>query len=434
MSTHTLSGYRFEFNGNGGTLSLADVDISIVVPESVTGFNYSYVLGSNGMPDEFQTAIIDTSTFYDRSISGDGGISLNRNDLDLFEDYVFFIDWGAGNRTFLYSGFADPYDYAFAIGGDPLPVLNTVAEANAFLSSITGEGPITSGPYAPDQLIPFASLLDVVTSEDDAFNGNGGADTYVTGAGDDIVKGLAGDDSINGGDGDDRLLGSNGDDSLVGGEGNDTLRGEGGADTIIGGNGDDQIAGGIDNDRIISGNGADAILGQSGADTIISGNGADTLSGGSGNDSLSGGADDDTLFGQGNNDILVGGGGNDLLRGATGADLLDGGAGDDVLQGGTASDTLIGGSGNDTLNGGTQADIFVFAAGFDSDTLTGFEDNIDVLVFDNALVGGALSGAEVISNYATQSGGSVIFDFGAGDVLRITNITTSALEDDILIL
>ena len=428
MTTHTLSGYRFEFDGQGGTMSIANVDLSIIVPDTVTGFSYTYVPGSS------TSAAIDDSAFYDQRIVGDGGIDLDRAALALFEDDVFFLEWGAGNLSYIYNGEALPFDYAFVLGGDPLPVMNTVADANAFLSSITGEGPITSGTFAPDQTILFSSLLDVATSEDDVFSGNTGSDTYITGAGDDIVQGLAGDDSINGGDGDDRLLGSNGDDSLVGGNGNDTLRGEGGADTIIGGDGDDEITGGTDNDRIVSGNGADAILGQSGADTIISGNGADTLSGGSGNDSLSGGADDDQLFGQGNNDILIGGGGNDLLRGAAGADLLEGGSGDDTLQGGNAADTLIGGTGNDILNGGAQRDAFLFNDGFDSDTITGFEDNIDALFFDNALVGAASSGTEVLSTYAVQSGASVIFDFGAGDMLRVNNITISALENDILII
>ncbi|MBO9477220.1 VCBS repeat-containing protein [Shimia sp. R11_0] len=60
-------------------------------------------------------------------------------------------------------------------------------------------------------------------------------------------------------------------------------------------------------------------------------------------------------------------------------EVLNGGSGDDSLFGGSGSDRLIGGAGNDHLTGGSGADIFVFSSGEGSDTISDFEDGIDLI-------------------------------------------------------
>ncbi|MFZ9485253.1 MAG: calcium-binding protein [Alphaproteobacteria bacterium] len=104
-----------------------------------------------------------------------------------------------------------------------------------------------------------------------------------------------------------------------------------------------------------------------------------TMNGGDGNDVLWSGDAADRLDGGEGNDNLWGGGGSDSLLGGAGADKLDGSIGDDVLEGGAGADSLIGGAG---------ADRFVY--------------RIDAV-----------------------GAGDVIADFGAGDVLDVSQLLAS---------
>ena len=49
------------------------------------------------------------------------------------------------------------------------------------------------------------------------------------------------------------------------------------------------------------------------------------------------------------------------------------------LDGGAGNDTLIGSLGNDQMTGGADADTFVFTARSGWDTVTDYEDGIDML-------------------------------------------------------
>ncbi len=100
------------------------------------------------------------------------------------------------------------------------------------------------------------------------------------------------------------------------------------------------------------------------------------------------------------------------------------------MEGLSGNDTLSGGAGNDTLIGGTGADTFRFNA--DRDLVTSFENNVDTLLFDDALWGGGARSAEDILEDARVVGSSVVFDFGDGDVLTVQGVTSlSLLENDI---
>ena len=57
------------------------------------------------------------------------------------------------------------------------------------------------------------------------------------------------------------------------------------------------------------------------------------------------------------------------------ANIIIGGADVDTLNGEGGADRLTGGTGDDSMNGGAGNDVFVFAAGFGSDTITGFDAN-----------------------------------------------------------
>ncbi|MEY3961055.1 MAG: hypothetical protein RIR14_1709, partial [Pseudomonadota bacterium] len=88
-------------------------------------------------------------------------------------------------------------------------------------------------------------------------------------------------------------------------------------------------------------------------------------------------------------------------------------------------------AGNDHLFGGAGSDRFVFQLNYDSDRVRDFQDNVDTLVFRGFE---GVTSADTALAQARQSGAHVVFDFGAGDVLVVENITLAALRDDISIL
>lgn len=206
--------------------------------------------------------------------------------------------------------------------------------------------------------------------------------------------------------------------NVVTGDGNDRISGNAGANFIYGMRGNDTLNGGLGNDKLDGGADNDLLQGADGNDQLIGGFGHDQLLGGTGNDLLVGGVGLDTLYGEDGNDQLNGIGGNDYLFGGAGADRLEGGAGRDVL---------IGGAG---------MDAFVFTDLSGSDFITDFADNVDTLVLDRGLWGGAmLSASAVISSFASFVAGNVVLNFGGGDALTITGLTTpSALLDDLIFL
>jgi Ca2+-binding RTX toxin-like protein len=278
------------------------------------------------------------------------------------------------------------------------------------------------------------------TVNDDTIFGLGGNDT---------LRGGLGDDNLIGGDGDDVLddystSGSvGGDDILNGGLGNDTLFGRNGADTLNGGEGNDYIDAGEDDDVANGGNGSDTIYGYTGNDTLQgdlgddhldAGDGDDYVNGGEGNDVLHGVTGDDALYGRFGNDSLYGGAGNDHLDAGEDDDRVDGGDGHDFIIGFTGhdalwgrygNDTLLGGDGNDHLDAGEDNDRLEGGAG--SDTLIGWTGN-DLLnggAGNDVLYGGA--GSDWFF-FDANSGSDVIKDFGAGDVIRLSGVTTSYLN------
>jgi Ca2+-binding RTX toxin-like protein len=180
----------------------------------------------------------------------------------------------------------------------------------------------------------------------------------------------------------------------------DTLNGTGGHDGIDGLAGNDKINGLAGNDALFGGDGNDTISGGSGNDGALGGNGNDSISGGDGGDGLSGGA------------------GNDTLKGDAGRDALSGGLQADKLDGGADADRLNGGAGNDTLTGGTGADIFIFRHDFGTDTITDYAIE-DVLRLDRSLWAdvGDLTATQVLSNFATVSGGTTTLTFHGGETL-----------------
>jgi serralysin len=241
-----------------------------------------------------------------------------------------------------------------------------------------------------------AAIVTQNFARSSADNGGSGSIGFAVSEAADLVDGTVNGDLINALGGHDRINGLGGDDTLQGGSGNDTL---------AGGEGDDQLQG------------------AGGIDLLYGNTGQDILFGGKGNDRLFGGGDNDILSGQAGNDTLAGDGGNDTLSGSGGRDSLDGGSGADELAGGAGADTLV---------GGADADSFVFRPGDGADRILDFANNLDTLVFAGGHWDGQMSVKTFVSTYAEDSGSSVTFDFGDGDVVTVNGISSlEQLYDDI---
>jgi len=300
-----------------------------------------------------------------------------------------------------------------------------------------------------------------------------------------VLTGSAFNDTINGLEGADNISGSDGVDSLDGGAGNDFMQGGNGNDTLIGGAGTDFLSGGADNDtysyvrlagidtvsefagqgndRIIFATGtvlADLRLTVVGDDLVIAGTGgqitiADQFQTGTGANARveqlvlgngqvvdltanlvtyrtqTGSASGDTINGSIFDDTLNGGDGNDFISANSGNDVLGGGDGNDNLQGGLGADTFTGGVGDDFLTGGGDANDFVFRPGDGRDSISGFIDGVDSLVFGN--FGGAFNTDAEIIAAAQQVSSNVVITLpnlnGVGEtVVVLFNFTLAALD------
>jgi Ca2+-binding RTX toxin-like protein len=248
-----------------------------------------------------------------------------------------------------------------------------------------------------------------------------------------------------------RYDGTAGNDTMVGGMGADSLVAGGGTDRVLGGGGDDIIVYNADVPQWTSGFGAlnvgsptiagtnefvsiqnkarsyDAFDGGDGRDTMVMTSGGDAFFL---DDSYSSHPGVSTearvlgveLFEAGSGDDVIdltskraayttsatmnGGDGNDVLWSGDAADRLDGGEGNDNLWGGGGSDSLLGGAGADKLDGSIGNDVLEGGAGADS------------------LIGGA--GADrFVYRIDAVGAGDVIADFGAGDVLDVSQLLAS---------
>lgn len=199
-----------------------------------------------------------------------------------------------------------------------------------------------------------------------------------------------------------RIYGDEDANTLQGSAGEDIIRGEGGNDALEGMDGQDLLRGGAGADRILSGEGNDTAYGGSGNDYIRGDNGNDRIFAGSGDDIVRGGRNDDTLLG------------------ATGDDIIYGGSGDDRLNGQGGNDRLIGSSGTDE---------FVFRAGYGTDRILDFENNIDKI----DLTSWGFTDKSDVMALAKQSGSVTVIKFDTGDILRLRDTQLNEIENDFLI-
>ena len=131
---------------------------------------------------------------------------------------------------------------------------------------------------------------------------------------------------------------------------------------------------------------------------------------------------------------IVGNIGSNLLEGGDGRDRIFGGVGDDSIMGGRGNDRLQGDAGNDVLVGGGGADSFRFGNGSGMDVIDDFNKGQgDRLALNDDLWAEQLSTSEVVSKFASVTAQGVVFDFGDGDMLTLSDVQSTAGLADLIV-
>ena len=370
---------------------------------------------------------------------------------------------GSGAETFVATAGSMAVSYAtttqaliFSVAG-----VTIQGSGGAFGDTLNGVGSLTmtgkgdvfdaAGLGGP---IPLPATIFAGNGNDALTLRHGGTATIDAGGGNDTVTGQMDGGTLALGSGTDTVdMAVQGDISLgtpliiTAGSGNDSLTIEtlGASLDVSGDAGDDTMvlldAGSLGSYNVDGGDGNDTITTFSAGATLEGGLGDDTLTVtamGRQEAEVSGGDGSDVIEVSALGGFAQGGAGNDqltfiLFLSGAGEAVLDGGTGDDTLTigGEFAFGTTLagnqavfrGGAGNDTLVDVTPANginepfvftQFAFATGWGNDTVTGFDDGVDLIRFDSTAGGGLDDFADLtISGDATQT----LITFGTDSIL-----------------
>ena len=451
-----LTGINGASVANGASVTLASGAILLIDETGQVQYdpNGAFEALNTGQTatDSFLYTITDSSGFQDEaevtvSVSG-------ANDAPQALDDRFTTDERTLLAANLFDNNGDGFDFDVdssftitAINGDNTLVGQQIDLPSGALVTVDENGDLNFDPNGAFDLLidgqdAFEELTYTITdaegaSADASFTVQitGITDVILGSDGDDVIRGTEFADDIDGRGGNDLITGLAGADSIKGSQGVDIIRGGSDGDLLQGGAGADRLFGEGGNDRVEGGGGADRLLGLAGSDTVIGGAGDDTVSGGGGDDlviggigddRLRGGRDADTLIAGDGRDLLQGGTGNDILQGEDGNDNLTGAGGRDTLSGGDGIDRLFGRRGSDELTGGEGSDRFIFNLGDGSDTITDFEQGVDLIRIG--------TGAETFDDLSiTQVGDDALITFGNVRILALDEDADDFTNNDFLL-
>lgn len=453
---------------------------------SVMGSMFADVLLGSGNNDTFMglagNDLIDGRGGFDTAVYSNltyttGGVAVNMASGTVTGDASTGTDTLRSIESVQGTIFADTYVATnFGATGFLDPTVNNVGNNGTFnqFEGLGGDDTITGNGNTRIVYFNATAGVTITFSLDGWTSTSSGASGIVTGdasVGTDTFSGVG---SVSGSSFADVITGSNNPNDTAedfsGRAGNDTIDGKGGLDRAFYNN--DPTASGIQIDLasgVVTGDTAigtdalrsiEAVRGTNFADVYVATNfgvsGANVGSFGSFNE-FEGMGGNDSIVGNGNTRLAfynalggvivdlnagtshgaasddVAGVGNDTFSGANAArgsnfaDTIFGDSLVNVLEGRDGDDRLDGRGGSDTLTGGNGADTFIYTDGSGADTVTDFSraqgDTIDV------------SGVSVIATFAdvqsraTVSGGNTVIDFGGGNTLTLTGVTSIQQSD-----
>ena len=411
-----------------GAIGGGDTQDGVNFQGMTIGQEYTVTVTVDDVSDTTALTLINSSNFHSINYYiTDGAAASPQADTGWVRDFVVTSPLTINVNTFSFN--FTPLQHtslAFQVMGDGTPESYSITFTEAVVVPPITEGANNFVGTSSDDNV---SLL----GGDDTFDGDAGNDTLTGGADNDVfvIGASSGADTITdftlGADKIDlQALGINAieDLTLTDVKGNVVIDlGDGNQITLEG-----RAAAELDNDdfilvdKVFNGDVIDdKVNGKSGVDFMYGNDGNDQLDSKAGDDFLDGGADKDKLTGGDGNDVALGGGrNNDRLYGGTGNDTLTGDHGNDLLDGGDGNDILNGGIGKDLMTGGAGADIFIFEITAHRDTITDFEDGVDLLDFSGYV--GVNSAADL---FITQNGTDTIIT--TGGPASVTLLDTDAL-------
>ena len=338
---------------------------------------------------------------------GSGAVTINNN----------INDWGPpGTDTLILSGSLTLTNTVFVQSGNDLVITDGLTGDTVTLRNQYYNG---NGYYQVEKLIfgdgstmSLTGGLPIKASGNGTFNGTGGADTLIGGAGTEVLNGNGGNDTFIAGTGTETWNSYNGNNTYVYTQGSGAVTinnninawGPPGTDTLI-------LSGSLTL--------TNTFFTRSGNDLVITdGLTGDTITLRNQYNGNSNYQVETLLFSNGTTMSLTGGlpvlaTGNGTFSGTTASEALLGGAGTEVLNGNGGNDIFVAGSGTETLFGGSGNDTYSYAAG---DGLVTIADSGGT---NSLFLGAGLSSANV--SWSTSGSDLLITDGISGDQIDIVN-------------
>ncbi len=385
MTTSSFTGVLVTFDDFGDTQSVVSTTLDLVTTDDVNSLRYSIQSIENSPIGSAALVQVDV----DLLNLVIGGARYAPSELAI-ETSISEFSWGGDKQSVILvvldqNSLTDSVSI-FVLSGDPLPVMTTPAEFDAFSSSVTALSAVTTGPVGPNVDILFSSLPTFASSEVDQISGAGFDDSFVFSLGADHYDGNGGTDAVDYSSATGRVLADLQIDQSGSGFARFFAAGAGQGDTY------EEI------ENLIGGGFADNLRGD-GAANLLEGNGVS-----------------DRLYGRGGDDTLNGGAGVDALYGNLGVDQMTGGPGAATM------DRFIYFSMAETGVGDGNRDII-------TDFQTGV-DRIEIRRFDADTTQGGRQGFNFIADAAfSNTAGELRFEQTGGNTIVQGDVNGDGLAD-----
>lgn len=191
MTTYTLPAYVIAADGAGIPNNAFSSEMVFVAPSTSPSFSYTVArtesfdgLGDANVMSLNQDIFIKTVD--------NGAIEVAATNYHA----IFEVVWGGGNRSIIMIASAGATTrVGIVLDGDPAPQINSLAEYYAWVDTYSSLAPVSSGPFAPGQQIPFNSFEGVAVTAVGLTTGTPGDDFLEGGVGNDVFDGLGGVDT-----------------------------------------------------------------------------------------------------------------------------------------------------------------------------------------------------------------------------------------------
>ncbi|WP_121629658.1 calcium-binding protein [Tropicibacter alexandrii] len=208
MTTYTLAGVYYEFGSGNTVTQFQPATFSFTLVDGVSTLSYTYDYAPDGVSPTTVEFDNQGTQLFAPILDATTPLDPTNNDTYVVE-LSWVDDFGTPKTTTLLQiDILTGGEYVFFLDGDPLPILNTLAEFQDFNDNhITGVRDIPAGTtFAEGQAISVNDISYFSSTENDAFPGTSANESIGAGAGADEIYGNGGVDTLDGGAGEDWIV------------------------------------------------------------------------------------------------------------------------------------------------------------------------------------------------------------------------------------